>query len=73
MTICGFTPAEIDELTLFDVKALYSYWQDHPPVADILKAVYRIESKKEIARSPDDPSGIGALIARYPDGQVKPL
>ena len=73
MTICGYTPAEIDELTLFDVTALFSYWRDHPPADDILKAVYRIERKTEEARSADDPSGIGALIARFPDGQVKPI
>ena len=71
MTVCGYTPMEIDDLTLFDVIALFSYWRDHPPVEDILKAVYRIESKKEAVQSPDDPSGISALIARYPDGRVK--
>jgi hypothetical protein len=71
MTACGYTPTEIDEMTLFDVIALYSYWRDHPPVHDILKAVFRIERKLEELRSADDPSGIGALIARHPDGQVK--
>jgi hypothetical protein len=71
MTVCGYTPMEIDDLTLFDVTTLFSYWRDHPPVEDILKAVYRIESKTETARSKGDPSGIGALIARYPDGCVK--
>lgn len=71
MTICGYTPADIDELTLFDVTALFRYWRDHPPADDILKAVYRIERKKDEARSTDDPSGIASLIAHFPDGRVK--
>jgi hypothetical protein len=69
----GFTPAEIDEMTLFDVMALFSYWRENPPVHEILKAVYRIEPKPAPPRaSPDDPSGIGGLIARFPDGKVRP-
>lgn len=72
MTACGFTPAEIDEMTLFDVVGLFAYWRENPPVHEILKAVYRIEPKPEVASvSPDDPSGIGGLIARFPDGLIK--
>ncbi len=71
MTACGYTPAEIDEMTLFDVMALLAYWRDHPPVHEILKAVFRIERKEDQSRSPGDPSGIGALITRFPDGHVK--
>lgn len=68
----GFTPAEIDEMTLFDVMGLFSYWRENPPVQEILKAVYRIEPKPELPRaSADDPSGIGGLIARFPDGKVR--
>lgn len=72
MTGCGFTPAEIDEMNLFDVMALFAYWREHPPVHEILKCVYRIAPKPEpdIAAS-DDPSGIGTLIARFPDGKVR--
>jgi hypothetical protein len=41
-------------------------------VHEILKAVYRIEPKPGAARaSADDPSGIGGLIARFPDGLIK--
>jgi hypothetical protein len=73
MTACGFTPAEIDEMTLFDVIGLFAYWRENPPVHEILKAVYRIEPKREVASaSPDDPSGIGGLIVRFPDGNVRP-
>ena len=71
MAACGYTPAEIDEMTLFDVMALIAYWRDHPPVHEILKAVFRIERKDDAAKSAGDPSGIGALIARFPDGQVR--
>jgi len=72
MTACGYTPAEIDEMTLFDVMGLFSYWRDNPPVHEILKCVYRIAPKPAAEpNAADDPSGIGALIARFPDGQVK--
>ncbi|MFZ1961439.1 MAG: hypothetical protein WAU63_09355 [Methylovirgula sp.] len=68
----GFTPAEIDEMTLFDVMGLFSYWRENPPAHEILKAVYRIEPKPELPRAgADDPSGIGGLIARFPDGKVR--
>jgi len=73
MTACGYTPAEIDEMTLHDVLGLFSYWRDCPPVHEILKAVYRIEPKAKpaVAGSGGDPSGISNLIARFPDGFVK--
>jgi hypothetical protein len=72
MTVCGFTPAQIDELSLFDVTALFAYWREYPPTHEILKCVYRIEQKPEpIALSESDPSGIGGLIARFPNGKVK--
>ncbi|MDR3407077.1 MAG: hypothetical protein P4L68_01100 [Methylovirgula sp.] len=72
MTACSYTPAEIDEMTLFDVANLFAYWRETPPAHEILKCVYRIAPKP--AAEPNaagDPSGIGALIARFPDGQVK--
>jgi hypothetical protein len=72
MTGCGYTPAEIDEMTLHDVLSLFSYWRDYPPVHEILKCVYRIERKPEAAIVKDDrdPIGIGGLIAGFPDGGV---
>jgi hypothetical protein len=42
MTSCGYTPAEIDEVTLHDVLALFAYWRDFPPTHEILNCVYRI-------------------------------
>ena len=72
MTGCGYTPAEIDEMTLHDVLSLFAYWRDYPPVHEILKCVHRIERKPHSASaSADDPSGIGGLIARFPDGSVR--
>lgn len=73
MTGCGYTPAEIDEMTLHDVLSLFAYWRDYPPVHEILKCVYRIERKAESLTSANagDPSGIGGLIARFPEGFVR--
>jgi hypothetical protein len=74
MTACGFTPSQIDEMTLADVAALFAYWRENPPAHEILKCVYRIEPRPEMrAVSPSDPSGIGALIARFPDGKVRQI
>ncbi len=74
MASCGFTPGDIDDMTLFDIQALFSYWRDFPPTHEILKLVHGIERKQ--ASKPmsggHDPSGIGSLIARFPDGQVRP-
>jgi hypothetical protein len=73
MTSCGYTPEEIDEVTLQDVVALFAYWRDFPPTHEILKCVYRIEQKQErpITTSKSDPSGIGGLVARFPNGFVR--
>jgi hypothetical protein len=73
MTSCGYTPAEIDEMTLHDIFGLFAYWRNSPPVNEILKCVYRIEQKPEqpITNSKTDPSGIGGLIARFPNGFVR--
>lgn len=73
MTACGYTPAEIDEMTLHDIRQLFAYWREWPPVHEILKCVYRLEPKPMTSsrRSDADPSGIGALVARFPDGAVK--
>lgn len=74
MTACGFTPSQIDEMTLADVAALFAYWRENPPAHEILKCVYRIEPKPEPpTASLSDPSGIGGLIARFPDGKVRQI
>jgi len=74
MTGCHFTPAQIDELTIFDVEMLFKYWNEFPPAHEILKCVYGVKStqKNSIPSwSNEDPSGIGALIARFPSGLVR--
>jgi hypothetical protein len=70
MTACGFSPSDIDDMTLFDVHALFAYWRDFPPVHEILKAVHGIACAAKAPENPNDPSGIGSLIARFPNGKV---
>jgi len=71
MTGCGFTPDEIDQLTYFDIEVLFKYWNEFPPANELLKHVYGAKPKKHThAESKDDPSGIGVLIARFPNGFV---
>lgn len=73
MTACGYTSAEIDDMPFCDVLGLYAYWQDYPPVHEILKCVYRIARNVEKTEkaSAEDPSGIGELISRFPGGFVR--
>ncbi len=74
MTSCGLSPSEIDEMTLFDVHALFAYWREFPPTHEVLKIVYGL-TKKPASKPAEtsDPSGIGGLIARFPDGKVRSL
>lgn len=73
MTACNYTPGEIDDMPFCDVLDLFAYWRDSPPTHEILKCVFGIERKCEQAdtRSESDPSGIGDLMARCPDGFVR--
>lgn len=73
ITSCGFTPAEIDEMSLHDVRSLFAYWRIYPPIHEILKYVYKIEREPEpkAETNTGDPSGIGGLIARFPNGLVR--
>jgi hypothetical protein len=69
MAGAGFTPAAIDAMPMDDVLALLRYWRDHPPAHEILAAAYGIRPAP--ASNPDDPSNIGALIARFPGGNME--
>ena len=64
-----YTPAEIDAMPAQDAFALLGHWREHPPTHEILAAVHRLTR----ATAPDaaDPSGIGWLMARHPDGTVR--
>ena len=62
----GFTPDAIDAMPMCDVLALLGWWRHHPSVAAILAAVNG--GKPAPARDEGDPSGIGALIQRWPGG-----
>jgi hypothetical protein len=67
--------AQIDEMTHFGVAILFDYSREHPTTDDILKAVYRVETKQpelESKVSKDDPSGVGGLIAAFPSGFGRP-
>jgi hypothetical protein len=68
MAGAGYTPDEIDTMPAHDALALLRYWREHPPTYEILAAVHRVT--RAAPTLTDDPSGIGGLIARFPDGQV---
>jgi len=57
------------------VRRLYRYWSAHPPVHELVAAFLGVkapaETPAQLAAAADDPSGIGAMILRFPDGQVK--
>jgi hypothetical protein len=55
----GRSYEDIDRMTLFDVGILFDYWRDHPTADDILKAVYKIETKKQ-----EKPQYMDAAAAR---------
>lgn len=69
MAGCAYTPNEIDQMPMQDVMALLALWREQPPTHEILAAVHRVQAV-EPPRD-DDPSGIGALIARAPEGVRK--
>lgn len=62
MAGCGYTPADIDAMPMRDVMALVALWRETPPTHEILAAVYGVRPAP--IPTVDDPSGIGALIAR---------
>ena len=68
MTACGYTPDAIDVMPMHDALALVAYWRDHPPAHEVLAAAYGLAPRPRA--DPDDPSNIGALIARAPDGTL---
>jgi hypothetical protein len=61
----------LETLTMTRLAALYRHWRRQPPVHKTAAAFcgYRppVEAPQDL-RSPDDPSGIGGLIAQFPNG-----
>lgn len=76
MNVTGRPWDEIeDTLTAPRLKALTEDWKKHPPVNDLVAAYLKYKPPNKIEddtakASSDDPSGIGSLIMRYPNGQV---
>ena len=73
MAGAGYTPDAIDAMPVQDVLALLRHWRDHPPTHEILAAVHRVTraTPAKGRTQSDDPSGLGALIARHPDGVMR--
>lgn len=60
------------------MRRLYRYWSAHPPVHELAAAFLGVKTPAELpppaaaaGAEADDPSSIGAMILRFPDGQVK--
>ncbi|MBE7204517.1 MAG: hypothetical protein INR70_42915 [Parafilimonas terrae] len=60
------------------MRRLYRYWTAHPPVHELVAAFVGVKAHADppplaaaAGSAADDPSGIGAMILRFPDGQVK--
>lgn len=69
MACAGYLPADIDEMPFCDVIALLALWREQPPLAEIFAAFFGFAPKPSL--NADDPSGIGGLMARAPDGRMK--
>ena len=71
-TGCGYVPEVIAGMTLFDVRRIFSYWENHPPVHLILAARYGIEPKSKRKTLSASGSGISVddLKARYSNGVI---
>ncbi len=46
-TACGYTPAEIDEMTISDFDMLADYWSSHPPLHLLVGAYLGIKPDKK--------------------------
>ncbi|WP_331315786.1 hypothetical protein [Methylobacterium mesophilicum] len=60
------------------MRRLYRYWSAQPPVHELVAAFMGVKAQAAppplaatAGAAADDPSGIGAMILRFPDGQVK--
>lgn len=74
----AITPPQVGELTPWDVPRLYRHWSAHPPTRELVAAFMSVKAQADppplaaaAGAAADDPSGIDAMILRFPDGQVK--
>lgn len=51
---CGFTPAQVGEMTLIDIRRLSKYWQNHPSSRALLAALCKVHGV-EIQPAGDKP------------------
>src|SRR5207248_5306134 len=57
-TACGYSYPVTDEMTLFQIEELTSYWAQHPPVHLLVAAYLGVDSNKN-ARMPPTSMGRG--------------
>lgn len=57
-------------MAMRDVLALLRYWRDAPPVHELLAVALGLDPSRRAERGGGDPSGIGPLLARAPDGRL---
>ena len=53
-TVCGYSFAEIDELTHDDFSVLDAYWQQHPPLHLMAAAYLGVKPSKKQKADPSD-------------------
>ena len=80
MAGCGYTPDQIDAMAMHDVLALLKHWRDWPPAHEAIRRIGVGLGVEKMAAPPvaepalpasaDDPSGFGAMVARFPHGLV---
>jgi len=62
-------------MAMSDLIDLFAYWRETPPMHEIFCAIHQNGSqtsrrKPDVNGSDEDPSGIGDLIQRFPNGFI---
>jgi hypothetical protein len=63
-TATGWTFAEIDQLTLWEVNELFDYWQDHPPT-HVLVGAYLLKGQKHQRSSRGQLDELSRLVGSF--------
>lgn len=53
----------IDAMTLFEVEAIYGYWQDHPPTHLLLAALFNVKPPQRPQSNGIDGSAVTSILA----------